>query len=170
MLIERPVFAGSLSLGNVETRIVHKEWPEVTVRSDTTNRKTRGQYDLAILGPGCELTKRDFHEGRIEPAVAFELGLNYGLKHLTNDHDKLQILTSQGARTYGSETLSPLGFLVHFATTFGGNQNEVIEAIEGGTFEPGSVDYVVVIERPKGDFVILKSWESRKTQYQPPTE
>jgi len=75
--------------GNQYTALIHKEWPETIARPDKNDR--RGNFDLAILNP-VDIRKHtvtDFTNGHISPAFVVELGLNYGLDHLTNDYTKL---------------------------------------------------------------------------------
>jgi hypothetical protein len=77
-----------------KTTLIHKEWPETKPRPEKNGK--RGNFDLVILDPKTILDpenirncKRDFIHGRIPPAFVVEMGLNYGLEHLTNDCYKL---------------------------------------------------------------------------------
>ena len=69
------------------TSLIHKEWPETNAR-----KGRRGNFDLAILSP-LEISKHtlnDFTEGFIVPDFVIEMGLNYPLKHLEDDHSKIR--------------------------------------------------------------------------------
>jgi len=77
-------------IGNWNTQPVHKEWPEYVPRPEKGNR--RGNFDLAVLTPEDlrEASLEDFRDGRIRPAIAIEIGLDYDLKHLLADSAKLK--------------------------------------------------------------------------------
>ena len=72
-----------------KTSIVHKEWPETIPRESKNGR--RGNFDLAILDPKMiqQATITEFFNGHITPSFVVELGLNYGINHLIDDHEKL---------------------------------------------------------------------------------
>jgi len=71
------------------SQLIHKEWPEYIPRPEKRNR--RGNIDLCILSPeklkSC--TYEEFRQGKIEPDIAIEIGLDYKLKHLEKDSKKL---------------------------------------------------------------------------------
>ncbi len=77
------------SSDNRGTTLIHKEWPETNVRPEKSGR--RGNFDLAILDPKDipKHTVEDFTKGFIRPAFVVEMGLNYGLAHLSSDDAKL---------------------------------------------------------------------------------
>lgn len=93
MLVVHRALQGLRHLGENEgwsTTLIHKEWPETKARPEKNGR--RGNFDLAILDPE-EISKhsvKDFTAGLISPAFVVEMGLNYGLSHLQNDHEKLK--------------------------------------------------------------------------------
>lgn len=68
---------------------IHKEWPEYKPRPEKGNR--RGNIDICILSPEKlkSSTYEEFRQGRIEPDIAIEIGLDYKLKHLREDSKKL---------------------------------------------------------------------------------
>ena len=68
---------------------VHKEWPEAIPRPEKNNR--RGLFDIAILFPSqlSSCTPKDFKRGLLKPAIAIEMGLNYGSDHLAGDVKKM---------------------------------------------------------------------------------
>lgn len=70
------------------TRLVHKEWPEWRVRDE---KGRRGNSDLVVLSPATvrSCTVQEFLDGRIEPPVVIEVGLNYPTTHLLADFRKL---------------------------------------------------------------------------------
>jgi hypothetical protein len=83
------------------TQLIHKEWPETVVRGDRGKTvERRGLFDIVVLAPVQfkEATLEQFLQGRIEPPIAIEVGLDYGLKHLDGDIDKLR--TSQVQNPY----------------------------------------------------------------------
>lgn len=71
------------------SQLIHKEWPEYIPRPEKGNR--RGNIDMCILSPeklkSCSY--EDFRQGRIEPDIAIEIGLDYKFKHLKEDSKKL---------------------------------------------------------------------------------
>lgn len=78
--------------GGQRTQLVHKEWPETTPRDSATQARHRGLFDLAVLAP-TQLTHASldqFRQGRISPPIAIEVGLDYGLRHLKQDIEKLK--------------------------------------------------------------------------------
>lgn len=62
-------------------QLVHKEWPETKVRP---GKSGRGNFDMVVLDPAAvaKSSIADFEDGRVEPAVVIEVGLNYGEVHL----------------------------------------------------------------------------------------
>lgn len=94
----------SLRTGEI-TQLVHKEWPETVARTTADVDHSRGLFDLVVLAPSqIEQASLDqFRSGRIDPPIAIEVGLNYGLAHLRQDIDKL--LNSS----------VPAPFIVHFS-------------------------------------------------------
>lgn len=81
--------------------LVHKDWPEIVPRAGKTSR--RGNLDLVVLDPAeiAKHTNEDFIPGRIRPAFVIELGLNYTLKHIEEDSEKLDFSKCAG------------GYLIH---------------------------------------------------------
>ncbi len=75
--------------GGMLTQPIHKEWPETEPRPEKGNR--RGNFDLAVLSPARLQTigVREFSEGRAEPAIVIEMGLNYCGGHLVSDAEKM---------------------------------------------------------------------------------
>jgi hypothetical protein len=114
-LIQSKILNQFIGLGEIKTGTVHKEWPETRPRPEKGNR--RGNFDIAIIAPPAanspSVSFDDFLEGRIEPAVVIELGLDYGLAHLKDDAEKLKNSDVEN------------GYLVHLARMKGGPQNEV---------------------------------------------
>ncbi len=104
LLAANPLFHHLLMIGNTGqyTQPVHKEWPE-TINRDGKNG--RGNFDLAILNPEhvARATLEQFRQGRIAASIVIEVGLDYGLNHLSGDHEKL----------LNSRVES--GFLIHFS-------------------------------------------------------
>jgi len=88
LLVSRRFLSGNYPIGNWFSQLVHKEWPEHSQRPGKTKR---GTIDLCILSPerlkSCPL--QEFLDGRIEPAIAIEIGLDYKLEHLEQDSEKL---------------------------------------------------------------------------------
>ena len=78
-----------LGEGQMLTQPIHKEWPETIPRPEKGNR--RGSFDLAILSPGQmkTCTLKNFSDGRLDPAIVIEMGLNYKEGHLSHDAEKL---------------------------------------------------------------------------------
>jgi len=89
--------------GGVLSQPVHKEWPEAKPRPEKGNR--RGNFDIAVLYPSqlrsCK--PEDFSTGRLAPAIAIEMGLNYGAGHLDGDWKKM---INSGTK---------YGYLIHLA-------------------------------------------------------
>lgn len=81
-----------LHFDNFQTGIIHKEWPE-TIPRKYEDKNTRGNFDFALLAPPSIEEKKaaidEFCKGLIHPSIVIEIGLNYGLKHLQNDYQKL---------------------------------------------------------------------------------
>jgi hypothetical protein len=78
------------------TQLIHKEWPETVARVDRGKTvERRGLFDIVVLAPAQfeKATLEQFLQGRIEPPVVIEIGLDYGFKHMDRDIDKL--LTSK---------------------------------------------------------------------------
>jgi len=86
-----PPLAGTMSIRDFKVGIVQKEWPASPLKP--TPGQKRGNFDLAILGPGEDTanscTFQGFRAGLIGTAAVIEVGLNYPLKHLQLDHDKM---------------------------------------------------------------------------------
>jgi hypothetical protein len=73
------------------TQLIHKEWPETIVRGGRGKTvERRGLFDIVVLAPAQfeEVTLEQFLQGRIEPPIVIEIGLDYGLKHIEGDIDK----------------------------------------------------------------------------------
>jgi hypothetical protein len=73
------------------TQLIHKEWPETVVRVDRGKTvERRGLFDIVVLAPAQfeEVTLEQFLQGRIEPPIVIEVGLDYGFKHLDGDIKK----------------------------------------------------------------------------------
>jgi hypothetical protein len=90
-----------IGASGLTTQLVHKEWPETVVRVDRGKTvERRGLFDIVVLAPAQfeEVTLEQFRQGRIEPPIVIEVGLDYGLKHLNGDIDKL--LTSKVPHPY----------------------------------------------------------------------
>ncbi len=87
-----PGLVRPLKIGDVKTGHVHKEWPR-SLRKPAPGER-RGNFDIAVLGPSKKpnstFNANDFQMGLMVPAVAIEVGLNYGLKHLQEDTEKLK--------------------------------------------------------------------------------
>jgi hypothetical protein len=116
------------------TQLIHKEWPETIVRVDRGKTvERRGLFDIVVLAPAQfeKVTLEQFLQGRIEPPVVIEVGLDYGLKHIDGDIDKL--LTSK----------VPYPYLIHLSRI-----GPRVKAVENrindiATFAPGlQVAYV----------------------------
>ena len=95
MLKQEPLLAGDhlLSDGRTRTQLVHKEWPETIPRARPDgNPGPRGLFDLAVLCPdqvrAADVSQLSF--GRIAAPIVIEVGLNYGLEHLSDDANKLR--------------------------------------------------------------------------------
>ncbi len=71
------------------TALIHKERPETVARPEKNKR--RGNFDIAILSPDsiAKSSLEDFTKGFIKPDFVIEIGLNYGLDHLSHDDSKL---------------------------------------------------------------------------------
>jgi hypothetical protein len=83
------------------TQLIHKEWPETVVRGGRGKTvERRGLFDIAVLAPAQfeTVTLEHFLQGRIEPPIVIEVGLDYGLKHIDGDINKF--LTSNVQHPY----------------------------------------------------------------------
>ena len=81
-----------IGASGLTTQLIHKEWPETVVRGGRGKTvERRGLFDIVVLAPVQfdEVTLEQFLQGRIEPPIVIEVGLDYGLKHLEGDIDKL---------------------------------------------------------------------------------
>jgi hypothetical protein len=81
-----------IGASGLRTQLIHKEWPETFVRvgrGKTVER--RGLFDIVVHAPTQfeKVTLEQFLQGRIEPPIVIEVGLDYGLKHIDGDIDKL---------------------------------------------------------------------------------
>jgi hypothetical protein len=78
------------STGQV-TQLVHKEWPETYV-DESVSATRKGNFDLAILAPNqlAAATLEHLRTGTVAAGIVVEMGLNYALKHLQQDEDKLR--------------------------------------------------------------------------------
>jgi len=90
-----------IGASGLTTQLIHKEWPETVVRvgrGRTVER--RGLFDIVVLAPAQfeKVTLEQFLQGRIEPPIVIEVGLDYGLKHIEGDIDKF--LTSDVQHPY----------------------------------------------------------------------
>jgi len=90
-----------IGASGLTTQLIHKEWPETVVRvgrGKTVER--RGLFDIVVLAPAQfeKVTLEQFLQGRIEPPIVIEVGLDYGLKHIEGDIDKF--LTSNVQHPY----------------------------------------------------------------------
>src|SRR6266700_205411 len=90
-----------IGASGLTTQLIHKEWPETVVRVGRGKAvERRGLFDIVVLAPAQfeEVTLEQFLQGRIEPPIVIEVGLDYGLKHLNGDIDKF--LTSKVPHPY----------------------------------------------------------------------
>ena len=90
-----------IGASGLTTQLIHKEWPETVVRAERGKTvERRGLFDIAVLAPAQfeEATLEQFLQGRIEPPIVIEVGLDYGLKHIDGDIDK--VLTSKVPHPY----------------------------------------------------------------------
>ena len=102
-LREHDKFRTCVEIGasGLTTQLIHKEWPETVVRVDRGKTvERRGLFDIVVLAPAQfeKVTLGQFLQGRIEPPIVIEVGLDYGLKHIDGDIDKL--LTSKVPHPY----------------------------------------------------------------------
>ena len=95
LLKQQPLLEGDhlLNDGRTRTQLIHKEWPETIPRTrEDGNPRPRGLFDLAVLCPdqvrAASVSQLSF--GRIAAPIVIEVGLNYGLKHLSDDAHKLR--------------------------------------------------------------------------------
>lgn len=93
LLKEQPNLAAMTALGQLgdQTQLVHKEWPETVPGVEGDDSGPRGLFDIAVLSPTqlAQASVDQFLDGRIDTALAIEVGLDYGLKHLSDDAAKL---------------------------------------------------------------------------------
>jgi hypothetical protein len=90
-----------IGASGLTTQLIHKEWPETVVRVERGKTvERRGLFDIVVLAPAQfeAATLEQFVQGRIEPPIVIEVGLDYGLKHIDGDIDKL--LTSKVPHPY----------------------------------------------------------------------
>src|SRR6266568_2804869 len=90
-----------IGASGLTTQLIHKEWPETVVRVDRSKTvERRGLFDIVVLAPAQfeEVTLEQFLQGRIEPPIVIEVGLDYGLKHIDGDINK--VLTSEVPHPY----------------------------------------------------------------------
>lgn len=73
------------------TQLIHKEWPETVARTSADGLTKRGNFDIGVVAPAqvAGATLDQFRAGRIDVPLAIEVGLDYGVKHLRQDEDKL---------------------------------------------------------------------------------
>ena len=88
LLYNRRILSGHYPMGKWLSQLIHKEWPEVSPRSD---KSQRGTIDLCIISPERlkDCSWKRFIEGKIVPSIGIEVGLDYSSKHLRNDLNKL---------------------------------------------------------------------------------
>ncbi|MDR1973640.1 MAG: hypothetical protein LBQ31_03080 [Bacteroidales bacterium] len=69
------------------TQLVHKEWPD-----NGNSKKRRGNFDICVLTPTllAKSEREDFVKGKLNAPVVIEMGLNYNIKHLKKDVEKLK--------------------------------------------------------------------------------
>lgn len=108
LLRSQDALAEDVAVGDTgfSTRLVHKEWPSHSPFSSTrSTRERRQSYDIAVLNPRDVATGTlpDLVEGRFRSPIAIELGLDYSLKHIEGDLDKLE----------RNEVMHP--YVVHFS-------------------------------------------------------
>lgn len=93
LLKEQPQLKSVTPLGSRgnSTQLVHKEWPETVPGVEGDDTGPRGLFDIAVVTPSqlAEASVDQFLEGRIDAPLAIEVGLDYGLKHLSDDAAKL---------------------------------------------------------------------------------
>ena len=98
--LSRHVFMGD---DKTKTLLVHKEWPWPYMDSI----EKRGNFDFAVLTP--EYLRKDcpnidlFRKSYFCPPIIIEIGLDYGYRHLHEDHKKLSRYLKQGS----------FGYLIH---------------------------------------------------------
>ncbi|OHV69591.1 hypothetical protein [Pseudofrankia sp. BMG5.36] len=92
--------------------LIHKEWP-----MSAADHGRRGLFDLVVLAPSqLAIAGIDqYLQGRIEPPVAIEPGLGYGLAHLTDDITGLV------------DSHVPYGYIVHFSRLTAAKDTATIE-------------------------------------------
>ena len=86
----QPHLDGTYAIGTTKrrTQLIHKEWPETRPGEEGA---PHGKFDIGIIAPSQlkAATLDQFRAGRINAALAIEVGLDYGYRHLKQDHDKL---------------------------------------------------------------------------------
>ena len=90
-----------IGASGLTTQLIHKEWPETVVRGGRGKTvERRGLFDIVVLAPAQfeKVILEQFLQGRIEPPIVIEVGLDYGLKHINGDICKL--LTSKVPHPY----------------------------------------------------------------------
>jgi hypothetical protein len=99
------------------TQLGHKEWPETVARPDKAGR--RGNFDMVVLAPEAlsRATIADFELGMVKPAIAIEIGLNYGRRHLEADVMKL------------ANSVLPYAYVVHLARNPAFHHPEVVDGL-----------------------------------------
>ena len=104
LLVSQKRFAGTHLIGSTgrSTQLVHKEWPE-TIADAAANK--RGSFDIAVLAPNqlTHATLDHLRTGTIAAGIVIEMGLNYRMRHLQQDYDKLV------------NSKVPYGYLVHLS-------------------------------------------------------
>jgi hypothetical protein len=103
ILRQNPKLDARVSVGtlSVQTQLIHKEWPAIAARQSTH----RGNIDIVVLSPqvlSCCKSLSAFRNGHIQPQIAIEMGLDYGIEHLAND--ALKLLANK----------LKFGYIVHF--------------------------------------------------------
>lgn len=107
LLKQQPELADAVPLSTQphRTQLVHKEWPETIADHGSNGAVKRGNFDIGLLTPDQvrKATLKQFRAGRIDVALAIEVGLDYGFKHLEQDANKLR------------HSHIPVPYLVHFS-------------------------------------------------------
>ncbi|HOP31305.1 MAG TPA: hypothetical protein PKZ64_17170 [Spirochaetota bacterium] len=143
MLISHRALQGLYPIGKspYKASLVHKEWPEPSIRG---GKNKRGNVDLAILNIDDLATAVDginsFTEGRIRPDFIVEIGLNYRIEHLENDNSKLE---NSG---YKSGNEKKAAYLVHLWQPHKGIKDKSIELQNLNAFiSTAGVEVAVVV-------------------------
>jgi hypothetical protein len=103
------------------TQLIHKEWPsDRKINLSGKGNETRQRYDIAILDPEVLAATKmgDFVNGVPSAAIVIELGLDYSLKHLKQDFEKLELNEARHA------------YVVHFSRKPTRQASKVEELIE----------------------------------------